>query len=601
MVNQSNRFHFLLLSVLVLSLASVLIPQNIFAGETTILISSDPTVVNYRDITDLTVHPDPTLSLDESKYREGDTAILTLNDANANLDTTAIDFTFATVGGSSLTLTESAVNSDVFSGSFTVTKPFPTVEYTGDSNEAARAEITINNSPITITFSDVSFGATECAAGFEPVLGGIKITPASGTLSSKPIVTLSYANANLTGGLLPRDLQVIYKNPGEDWDELGISCSAREGMLMACDDGPIVFFDEVAKTITADPDCALCGYTGETDFQGEYALGKDVGCPGGGGGGLVSPGLVVNALAGLGGSGGGSPSTSLNNLVTNRAVDLPEEVKQMVLNHDSYSPLLPMDPDSFEDFDFPLVINDQGFVLGGFTSTLQTQTLKTDTPITMKFTLYTTDKVQHFSLYTNLRDTNDSIRTSDTQILYNDGKELQVIDPNGFFSDANITVIEEEDSIKKFVIVDMTFAKEMETSHIITRSWDAKLRSGDTHILNAIKVGSPEPEFVPIPQETEEVQVEELTSQTIPKWVKSNAEWWVDQQIDDESFVAGIQYLINNGIMYIPNTESVNSSVTEIPDWVKNNAEWWVDNQISDEEFVKAMEWLVTNGVISIE
>ncbi len=102
--------------------------------------------------------------------------------------------------------------------------------------------------------------------------------------------------------------------------------------------------------------------------------------------------------------------------------------------------------------------------------------------------MYTATKIQHFSLYTNLRDTNDSIAKSDTQILYNDGKELQVIDPNGFFSDLNITVIEEEDSIKKYVIVEMTFEKEMETSHIITRTWDSLLRSGDTHILDAIKI-----------------------------------------------------------------------------------------------------------------
>jgi hypothetical protein len=147
----------------------------------------------------------------------------------------------------------------------------------------------------------------------------------------------------------------------------------------------------------------------------------------------------------------------------------------------------------------------------------------------------------------------------------------------------------------------MTFAKEMDTSHIITRIWDSKLRSGDTHLLDAIKIIPEEPEFVPIPQATEEVQVEELKSQTIPKWVKSNAEWWVDQQIGDEDFVAGIQYMVNNGIMYIPNTEPVNSSVTEIPDWIKTNTQWWVDNQISDDDFVKAMEWLVTNGVLRIE
>jgi len=254
---------------------------------------------------------------------------------------------------------------------------------------------------------------------------------------------------------------------------------------------------------------------------------------------------------------------------------------------------------SFEGFDLPLVINEQGFVLGGFTNTLQTSTIKTDTPVTMTFTLYTTDKIQHFSLYTNLRGANDSISESDTQILYNDGKDLKIIDPNGFFSDAKITVTD-EDPVKKYVTVEMTFAKEMDTSHIITRIWDSKLRSGDLHLLDAIKIIPAEPEFTPIPQTTEEVQVEELKSQTIPKWVKSNAEWWIDQQIGDEDFVAGIQYMVNNGIMYIPNTEPVNS-VTEIPDWIKTSTQWWVDNQISDDDFVQAMEWLVSNGVLRIE
>ena len=272
----------------------------------------------------------------------------------------------------------------------------------------------------------------------------------------------------------------------------------------------------------------------------------------------------------------------------------------MVLNHDTSVPILPMPLDSFDDFDFPLVINDKGFVLGGFSNTLQTQTLTVDTPVTIKFTIYESEKIQHFSLYTNLRDEKDSISQSDTQILYNDGKPLQIKDPEGFFADANITILEEEGSPVKQVLVEITFAKPMETSHIITRAWDPHLFSRDTHILNAIKVESAQEEFDPVPQLGEQVETQELTTQAIPKWVKNNAGWWVENQIDDESFVTGIQYLISNGIMYVPNTESVNSSVTEIPDWIKNNAEWWAADQISDDDFVKAMEWLVTNGVISI-
>ena len=37
----------------------------------------------------------------------------------------------------------------------------------------------------------------------------------------------------------------------------------------------------------------------------------------------------------------------------------------------------------------------------------------------------------------------------------------------------------------------------------------------------------------------------------IPTWIKNNAGWWSDGQIDDEAFVQGIQYLITNGILQI--------------------------------------------------
>ena len=86
----------------------------------------------------------------------------------------------------------------------------------------------------------------------------------------------------------------------------------------------------------------------------------------------------------------------------------------------------------------------------------------------------------------------------------------------------------------------------------------------------------------------------------IPSWIKNNAELWADGQIDDEEFVQGIQYLINNEIMNIPQTESGESSGKDIPSWIKNNAEWWADGQIDDEEFVDGIQYLVSNGIISV-
>ena len=40
-------------------------------------------------------------------------------------------------------------------------------------------------------------------------------------------------------------------------------------------------------------------------------------------------------------------------------------------------------------------------------------------------------------------------------------------------------------------------------------------------------------------------------TQEIPSWIKNNAGWWADGAIDDDSFVGGIQFLIEEGIMSI--------------------------------------------------
>jgi hypothetical protein len=325
----------------------------------------------------------------------------------------------------------------------------------------------------------------------------------------------------------------------------------------------------------------------------------DQGASGGGGGGLVRPSLVVNALAGIsgGGSAYSSPTLQLSNLVKLGQLDVPSEVEQMIYDHDSTIPAPAMELGLFENFDYPMIINDNGFVLSGYSTTLETQNLEINTPHTIKLMYYEADKIQHFSLYTNLRDANTAIHQSDTQLIYNDGQELNVVDPNEFFQDVSFS-INEIDDLKKELVLEITFANEMDTSDIILRSWDPYLNSFDTYILDAITVVSDEIIESPITTYEEPI-IEELQSQSIPIWIKNNAAWWSEQQISDADFVAGIEYLISNGIIIVPGVE-VGESIIEIPDWIKNNAGWWSESLITDEDFTEAMQWLVSNGVIQI-
>jgi len=37
----------------------------------------------------------------------------------------------------------------------------------------------------------------------------------------------------------------------------------------------------------------------------------------------------------------------------------------------------------------------------------------------------------------------------------------------------------------------------------------------------------------------------------IPSWIKNNAGWWASDQIDDETFVNALQYLIQQGLIQV--------------------------------------------------
>jgi hypothetical protein len=87
----------------------------------------------------------------------------------------------------------------------------------------------------------------------------------------------------------------------------------------------------------------------------------------------------------------------------------------------------------------------------------------------------------------------------------------------------------------------------------------------------------------------------------IPDWIKNNAKWWADGQIDDNVFVGGIQFLIKEGIIQIQETsQSINGDSQEIPAWIKNNADWWSQGLISDDDFLKGVDFMVENGIIIV-
>ena len=54
-----------------------------------------------------------------------------------------------------------------------------------------------------------------------------------------------------------------------------------------------------------------------------------------------------------------------------------------------------------------------------------------------------------------------------------------------------------------------------------------------------------------------------------------------------------------NGYKIVPIGKINSNLVVLVPEWIKNNAGWWADDQIDDKTFVQGIEYLVKNGIIT--
>ncbi|MCH6586100.1 MAG: hypothetical protein IH792_03605 [Thaumarchaeota archaeon] len=177
------------------------------------------------------------------------------------------------------------------------------------------------------------------------------------------------------------------------------------------------------------------------------------------------------------------------------------------------------------------------------------------------------------------------LNQGETTITFVKYKPLEIVDTNGILSDTAFTILETEfpqDMVLKF---DTIFTGTMPASDIVLEVRDLDHAFDKETFANAIVVKSKPQDFM---------------ESNVPDWIKANADWWSQGQITDADFTTGIQYLIAQGIIIIPETQISADSSNVIPDWLRNNAEWWADGLITETEFIQGLQWLIANGIIII-
>jgi hypothetical protein len=108
---------------------------------------------------------------------------------------------------------------------------------------------------------------------------------------------------------------------------------------------------------------------------------------------------------------------------------------------------------------------------------------------------------------------------------------------------------------------------------------------------------------IPIYASDDAVPVEETPVEETPVEETPVEETPVEETPVEETPVeeTGIQFLIKEGIMKIPQTaQGSGGSIGGIPDWIKNNAGWWANGDIDDDSFVQGIQFLIKEGIMKI-
>jgi len=453
-----------LISVLILVLSiSVMPTQSSLAASRSVAVVGGENTITYRDIENLEPTPTPVLSLDKPFYFPGETAILTIDDFNANLDINEIDSTSALVNSQTVPLTETVVNSHVFVGSF-IMESNPDISYTPDPPESARAQVTLGvGNPGDVIISDHIFDENELAnLSFTPVGHALNIELANGATldGTNAVVTLSYANALIDeeAGESAGLLQMYYSPPGGGWN-------------LVTDVGDFGSHDEIGLTVTSNPEFVLFS---DPVTAGLYVLGFDTGGAGGGAGGLVRPGLVLNFLASMRFSGGGLDST-------------PPSLTRTFSSTVQFDPFEPITPtSSLADTSAlpPLRINQNGYNLYGYSNTIVTNTIETGQFTDMSLAFEEASKVEHVAVYF-VDQGKEEYSDRDPALIFDNGN-IAKVDPQGIFGD-DIQMSTSKEGTKSTFNFGMSFDKPT-NKHIIIVAWDDKRNVGVTKVFNALQV-----------------------------------------------------------------------------------------------------------------
>ena len=93
-----------------------------------------------------------------------------------------------------------------------------------------------------------------------------------------------------------------------------------------------------------------------------------------------------------------------------------------------------------------------------------------------------------------------------------------------------------------------------------------------------------------------QIDINLATSQVAQRLQSIYGEEFSLEDLDEETTLN----LIKNEIIIINQNQSEVFEVSKIPSWIRTITSWWINGEINDETFVKSLEFLVQKNIILI-
>lgn len=237
---------------------------------------------------------------------------------------------------------------------------------------------------------------------------------------------------------------------------------------------------------------------------------------------------------------------------------------------------------AFSEGELPFLLNGNEIDISNFVNIVETTQLKTGEPVNITLLVYDTDGIDYVGLYTNLRGSERERYQSDTIIEWRNGQGLLIIDPNEYFEDANVNILEKGNKME--FSFDITFANPMEKSDLVLYVWDSKRNTVQTTILDAWEI------------------IEESKPKTP---FENEPETPTDDESDSTSSLTDVRTTIDDWSGFTENTasdsemlQSIGLEGDYIPHWVKELGAWVHNGTIDPETLINAIQNLHEREIV---